>query len=426
MSNDYLTPEQIEEMLMGSGRLDSDIAINDIAELKLEDYLSQEEVDVLGEIGNISMGTSATTLFSMLGRKVTITTPRTSVHTLNSLQKEYPAPIVVVEVSYTEGIDGNNLLLLKEYDVALITDLLMGGEGDVDESNLELDEIHLSAIREVMNQMVGSSATSMANILGKTVNISTPSTKHILLSDDSISDMFAHTDILVRISFLMEIEGLLKSDIMQIVPLSFAKSQVEALLNAQNEESNEEVDGLMNSDQAIMVEENNYSTAHMVDQPSNQFAMEQSVPSQQYAPPPPPPPQPQSAPQPQYGYMPQQPQFSQPQGHVVRHGVQAQTVQYPTFDAGDSFLGIPMDHIGMIMDVPMKVTVQLGKAKKKIKEIMELNTGSVIVLDKLAGESVEVLVNGILIAKGEVVVVDDNYGVRITEINIPEVNKNVD
>ena len=77
-------------------------------------------------------------------------------------------------------------------------------------------------------------------------------------------------------------------------------------------------------------------------------------------------------------------------------------------------------NIGLILDVPLQVTVELGRTKKSIKDILELSNGSIVELDKLAGEPVDIHVNGKLLAKGEVVVIDENFGVRITDIVSPE------
>ena len=215
---DYLSQEQIEKMLSEAGQIRNGSA------LFADDFLTRDEQDVLGEIGNISMGTAATTMFSLLGKKVTITTPAITMHTLKTLSEEYPAPLVVVEVNYIEGLTGKNLLILKDYDVALITNLLLGEETEIDPDNVDLDETHISAIREVMNQMIGSSATSLADILMTSINISTPLAKKIQLKDEDIYEGFAdQNEPIVKINFKMEIEDLLTSEIMQILPLKFAK-----------------------------------------------------------------------------------------------------------------------------------------------------------------------------------------------------------
>jgi len=356
-NNDFLSQEQIEKMLSDAGQ------VKDGSALTTDDFLSKDEQDVLGEVGNICMGTAATTMFTLLGRKVTITTPAVSVHTLKSLSDEYSAPIVVVEVNYTQGLTGKNLLVLKDYDVALITNLLLGEEGEIDADHIELDETHLSAIREVMNQMVGSSATSLADILGTPINISTPEARKIQLEEEGILHAFADSDEpIVKINFKMEIEGLLTSEIMQILPLPFAKNMAESVIGGtqQVEEAKAEVEN------------------------------------------------------------PPEPMTVGAASGAKDEDIKVKSARLPSFDSLEQREGGPLlKNIDMIQDVPMKVTVELGRTKKKIKDILDFNTGFVIVLDKIAGEAVDILVNGKSIGKGEVVVIDDNYGVRITEINLP-------
>jgi len=255
---DVLSQEEIEKMLSAAGQIDEepavdadadagdvvdgadangagaavDAAMSDVAAdgpnaFNTDEYLSKDEVDVLGEIANMCMGTSATTMSTLLSKRVTITTPRVSIQNLEMLSNEYPAPLIVAEVSYIEGITGDNLLILKEYDVALITNVLLGESTDIEPGEVDLTEIHMSAMNEVMNQMVGSSATSLADILNRMINISTPTTKRLELKDDLTVCSFAdRKEPFVKISFKMEIEDLLSSEIMQIMPLQLAKDMV--------------------------------------------------------------------------------------------------------------------------------------------------------------------------------------------------------
>lgn len=419
MSNDnMMSQEEVEKMLKAAGQIEGEPAGEDSQAVNspfpLNDYLTKQEQDVLGEIGNICMGTSATTMYTLLNRNVTITTPRESIHTMDTLSKEYPAPIVAVEVNYIEGIEGKNLLILKEYDVALMTDVLMGGDGSgVDPNNIVLDEMHLSAIREVMNQMVGSSATSLANILNIAVNISTPTAKHINMQEESnLDSLFEKDEKLVKISFKMEIEDLLTSEIMQVLPVGFAKQLVGKLLDIQSNEK-----------QAPPV-----AVPHEAAPTMEAPAPAPAAVSQPAAPTPAPAAEPAPAKnlQPAMAMSPQQGNITQTENYgLVRNPaeVQAKQVEFPNFDLQNQALGTEVENIAMLANVPMSVTVELGKSKKRIKEILEFNAGSVVVLDKLAGEPVDILVNGRPIAKGEVVVVDDNYGVRITEINVATLEK---
>lgn len=449
--NSMMTQEQIEEMLRNAGQIDTPQSGVD---LNLDTYLTKDEQDALGEMGNICMGTAATTMYTLLGKQVSITTPQLTMHTWETLSAAHPLPLVVVEVHYLEGLEGNNLLVLKEYDVALITDLLIGGNGTVDPENVVLDEINLSAIREVMNQMVGSSATSLANMLQRTVNISTPMSKRIQLKDERLSDVIPDDAPILKVAFKMEIEGLLSSEIMQIFPVDFAKNIADELLNPYGGQTvsappppppapkAEEPAGVPMSSAEMFAP----SAADDGGSFASQFAAAAAAavanpePPPQYAPPPPSPymqpqsqyPQPQYAPAPQYA---PQPQYAQapppyggpePYGRSVRdpHTTEVKEVQYPSFARTDAppVPGLESEGLRRLMNVPMEVMVELGHAVKTVKEILELNVSSVVVLDKLAGELVEVLVNGVQVARGEVVVIDDNYGVRITELNTAELS----
>lgn len=446
--NNIMSQEQIEELLRNAGQVDAaPVALN----LDVNNYLTQDEQDALGEMGNICMGTAATTMYTLLGRKVTITTPSLSLHNRETLAAEHPLPLVVVEVQYTEGIKGNNLLLLKEYDAALITDLLMGGSGNLDPDNIVLDEISLSAIREVMNQMVGSSATSLASLLHKTINISTPASRRIVIGEDNLSSIFQRGDIVLKIAFKMEIENLLTSEIMQVLPIDFSRTLANELLYPQPEEP--EVDWNQHADLA----QNVYTPQDATMMPQQEPT---PAPPPQSAPTPPPPP-PQSAqqpvpppymeanqpqaqppyapgyyPYPPYGYPPAyaptpgmmgQPPVPPQASGVLKDpsNVNVRDVEYPVFGAvGPTTDGrIETQNLWRLLDVPMEVTVELGRCTKTIKQVLDMNVGTVVVLDKLAGEMVEVLVNGIQVARGEVVVIDDSYGVRITELNSAELSE---
>jgi len=412
VSNEVLSQEEIEAMLNQAGQIDgSDIedaeqpgesaatAVAGENGFRVEDYLTQEEQDLLGEVGNICMGTSATTMSTLLSKRVTITTPQIYMHNLATLSEQYPAPVVVADVGYTEGLNGDNLLILKEYDVALITNSLLGESTDIDPNNIELNEIHLSAIGEVMNQMIGSSATALSDLLHKTINISTPVIKKLVMDQEKISDSFSNLDeMLVKITFKMEIEDLLTSEIMQVIPLDFAKEMSYTMMNSMGAETSNEP--LKAPDMSTIS-----ATSSTYDALQSSPAAAPVQPAEQ---------QPAAAP-----VMPQT--QAAPASHNVikeQQNVSVQTAQFPTFNTAVES-NVPLDNIEMLLDVPMQVTVELGKTKKMIKEILDFNMGSVIVLERVAGEAIDILVNGKKIGKGEVVVIDDNYGIRITEINMP-------
>lgn len=355
-----------------------------------EDLLSDMEKDALGEIGNISMGSAATTLSTLLGHKVNITTPHVDVAPMNVIQQNYPMPYLVVEVAYTVGIDGNNVFAIQATDAAVIADLMMGGDGTNPDS--ELNEIHMSAVGEAMNQMMGAVATSLSTMFSKKIDISPPKVNLVDFGKEDLAKEQS-TEPVVRAAFRMEVDGLIDSEIMQIITVKVAKEMVDALMNGPEEEP---------------------------------------------APPPPPPksatpppPKAAPAPAPQQNYPPPQQDYSQPrQPPQQGYGYGASQMQpnvvnnMPVSPAQFTPLSVePVQineaNIGLILDVPLQVTVELGRTKKTIKEILDLSTGSIVELDKLAGEPVEIQVNGHFLAKGEVVVIDENFGVRITEIATP-------
>jgi flagellar motor switch protein FliN len=355
--------------------------------------LTAEEIDALGEVGNICMGTAATTLCEILGRRVRITTPRVRVVNLQELSAQYQMPFVVVEVKYTEGLEGNNVLILREDDVRLITDLMMGGEGVVN-SEEALGELHMSAISEAMNQMMGSSATSMSDMLGRAIQISPPRSTVQHINDDAMHEIFSDSGDLIQVSFSLEIEGLVNSEIMHLMPIWFGRELVNALLNPGQDSA---------AASALPEEE---AELEIPPEPAPRCAPPSDEPAAV-----PKPQQRSEAPKPERahsGYTAAPP----PRAPVV----DARPIKYTSFDEDEGEPEPKTDGINLIIDVPMQVTIELGKCKKTVKEILEFNTGTILVLDKLAGEPVEIVVNEKLIARGEVIQIDDNYGVRITEI----------
>jgi flagellar motor switch protein FliN len=380
--SDMLSQEEIDALLRG------DSGPSQPNSSSIEQILTDEEKDALGEIGNISMGTSATTLYTLLNQKVNITTPRVTVLTWEELSNQYPVPYVAVQVEYKEGLVGSNLLILKEDDVKIITDLMMGGTGETNSD--PITDLHLSAISEAMNQMIGSSSTSLASMFNKRIDISPPKAFSMFFNDPTIANKFVADDQVVKIAFKMEIGDIIDSEIMQLLPIEFARSLVSNLFGnmAAPEEAPKQV---------------------------------QTKPT----PAPAPAPKPQAPPQIQvqqiqnegaYSRQPvyqEQQRTSSPQREEARM-VNVQPIQYQSFDSDQ--WATEKESIDLIKDIPLEVTVELGRTKKLIKDILEFGPGTILELDKLAGEPVDILVNGKYIAKGEVVVIDESFGVRITDI----------
>lgn len=382
-----LSQDEINALLSGMNAGSSDPQ-PDPQPAATEEILTDIEKDAIGEIANISMGTSATTLYSLVNRKVNITTPTVSIANWKNFIDEQEKPCVFIQIKYTEGLDGANILIMRERDVKVITDLMMGGDG----SNIdgELGELHLSAISEAMNQMMGSSATSLSSMLGRMIDISPPEASLVnILENKNGADIapFLGGDF-VKIEFRMQIEDLVDSTIMQLYPIDFAKSLYKIFMEQQM----------------------GTSAAPAQPDPAPQ---PQSVPAPQPQPAPAPQPQPQPYVPPQ-AEMPQMPQMQQAMPQMQQANIQP--AQFQAFNTQMPQQMASQENIGLIMDVPLEVTVELGRTKKSIAEILDFTPGTIIELDKIAGEPIDVLVNGKFVAKGEVVVIEESFGIRVTEI----------
>lgn len=407
MSDEMISQEEIDALLRGESLVDKQ-PVNEAAtddDVRVEDYLNEMEQDALGEIGNISFGSSATALSSLLGQKVDITTPSISMINRNKLEEEFPHPYVAVQVEYTMGLLGMNLLVIKQSDAAIIADLMLGGDGL--NPNEELGEIQLSAVQEAMNQMMGSAATSMSAIFNKKVDISPPSIDLMNITKKEGEENIPEDDLLVKVSFRLRIGTLIDSNIMQLLPLHFSKNIVDSLLNGGAEE--EEVVPTpepVTPTPAPSLEKESVAPPQQQATPQQQSQMQQAPPvQQQYQ-------------QPMYDSMQQQyqqPMYQQQPQMQQAPPVNVQPAQFASFESTN--LGQNENrNLNMLLDIPLQVTVELGRTKRSVKEILELSGGSIIELDKLAGEPVDILVNSRLIATGEVVVIDENFGVRITDV----------
>lgn len=363
-----------------------------------EDILTAEEKDAVGEISNISLGSSATTLFALVNQRVNISTPTVSICEWKELSNQYPRPCVFIEISYKEGLDGKNILILQERDVKIIADLMMGGDG----SNIEgeLNDLHLSAISEAMNQMMGASSTSLSTMFEMKIDISPPSASLIDLNDvmesKGMEEFLSHE--FVKVSFRMEIGNLIDSELMQLYPVDFAKSLYKKFINDEAEAS----------------------------------APAPAAPAPAAPQPAPAPAAPQPAPVPQQAAAPMQdlntmamamgqmqgmmqPQMAMPYVMPPVQDVNISPAQFQAFQPVQSPL-LQTENIDLLLDVPLEVTVELGRTSKSIKEILDFAPGTIVELNRLAGEPIDVLVNGKYVAKGEVVVIEEAFGIRVTEV----------
>lgn len=401
-----LSQEEINALLSGIDDTTADSAAADVIE-----KLDEMEKDMMGEISNISMGTAATTMSSLVNQKVDITTPNVSIAYWDDLVGQYDRPCVFLQISYREGLSGNNVLILKENDVKIIADLMMGGDG----TNISdpLGELHLSAISEAMNQMMGSASTSLSSMLNMKIDISPPTASLIDLNDTV--DEGDITDFLkggfVKISFKMTIGDLVDSEIMQLYPVDFCKnlcakfmsSSETAAGDTSQESAKQEAPAPAPAPMPAPVAP---APAAMEQQPMQQMGMPMQpgmmgMPMQQMG-------------------MPMQPGMMgmpmQQMGYMSpMQEVNVQNAQFQAFSP-DIVAANQRENINLIMDVPLEVTVELGRTTKSIQDILEFSPGTIIELDKIAGEPIDVLVNGKYVARGEVVVIEESFGVRVTEI----------
>ncbi len=383
MNDGILSQDEIDALLRG----DSPSESNSVSSAS---QLNDFERDTLGEIGNICMGTAATTLSTLLRKKVSITTPDVEVIDRDAFGQQYPLPYVVVEVEYSYGLTGANVLVIKESDAAIIADLMMGGDG-TNTSGIALEDIMLSAVGEAMNQMVGSATTSLSSMFNQRIDITPPNVLLVELAQEILKIPSDHSDI-VCIKFKMEIEGLINSELMQIIPMEAVRDMISMAMGGSEPEV--DLESIFEGTTSPVMDDTQ-------PEPTPQAAAPQTPPV--------------GPPAQEFWSSP----VVAPDPSPIRRDQQfaVQPVQFAPIK--DHSVPSTPQNIGLIMDVPLDVTVELGKTRKTIKEILELQQGSIIQLDKLAGEPVDLLVNGKLIAKGEVVVIDENYGIRINAIISP-------
>lgn len=415
MSNNFLSQEEINALLSGESTDSEDNNVSSDVNEDMEDAITEADKDLLGEIGNISMGSASTALYQLINQQVNITTPVVSVTTLKEIKEGFETPNIVLDIEYIAGIVGRNILIIKTYDGLVISNLMMGGDGKVTDVH-ELSELEISAVSEAMNQMIGSAATSMATMFGRKVDISPPTSK--VVTDDlvPISDSIPEDQPIVKVSFKMTIGDIVDSNIMQIFPIETAKNIVSIMTGEDSSDDTKESQPEKPKEEPIVNKE-------IHTQPEQQMQQNVSEPQMQYEQPQMQMQQQQYAPQQQmqgYGQPQMQSYMQQPQmygGGQVQQYAQPVEVHQAAFEPLTPQNSVPpIKNIDLIMDVPLDISVVLGRTKKSIQDILNLGAGSLIELDKLAEEPVEILVNGKQIALGEVVVVDENFGVRITSI----------
>ncbi|MFZ5898516.1 MAG: flagellar motor switch phosphatase FliY [Bacillota bacterium] len=330
-----------------------------------EDHLTPEESDALGEIGNICMGSASTALSMLLNRQVNITSPKVSVIKKDEFIRSFEVPLVAIQVVFTEGLEGSAVFVIKAPDAAVIADLMMGGDGT--SPPRELGEMEISAAAEAMNQMIGSSSTALASLVGRPVNIAPPNAVYLDVSESVGSIPFDLDDPMVVVAFKMTIGDLISTEIMNIMPVATAKQEAALLLE---------------------------SVAGQAAQESREWDLGPASPPGEQATP----------------------------VAEDRPAAQPGFPEEPQEEKEPVWLSEVIDNnkMRLFMDIPLKVSVVLGRTKRPVSEVLSLVPGSIVELSSLADEPVDVLVNGTVVARGEVVVVNENFGVRITNILSPE------
>ncbi|WP_339227718.1 flagellar motor switch phosphatase FliY [Oceanobacillus sp. FSL K6-2867] len=378
MNDGMLSQEEIDALL--------NISDDNTSEENKQSYLSDIEIDALGEIGNISFGSSATTLSTLLNQKVEITTPVVDIIERNQIGDEFTFEPVSIQVNYIEGFTGKNVFVIKAKDAAIIANIMLGGDGTNPDS--ELNEIHLSAVQEAMNQMMGAAATSMSTVFNKRVDISPPS-----ILDEEVSgadnEVVFDEEVYIKVFFKLTVGTLINSNMMQLIPLRFAKELVNELLKDSDDradENNDEAAATLAAESPVLQDSLTNQQKQIAYYDSSQTETRNETSGPQY--------------------------LGQ---RVTSTDAKAQQAAFSDFEKVELNSG-QQRNLDMLLDIPLKVTVELGRTKKSINDILELASGSIIELDKLAGEPVDILVNDKLVAEGEVVVIEENFGVRVTDI----------
>ena len=417
-----------------------------------QNIFNSMELDAIGELMNISLGSSATAVSNMLDHRVDITTPTVEVVTVENFSLGDLEPAIGIEIKYVSGLEGSNIMLLKRGDVKVIVDILMGCETPDEE--FELNELTVSAVCEVMNQMMGAASTALSDFLGYSVNISTPQSFALDDLETFKKEHFPPSDgNLVVVRFMLGIENVLKSEFVNVMSVELARDLLagfEMNFGSPTEEapapapepvpapapqpapaasgggatlSQEEIERLMGGGAASAPApaptpqpaptasgggatlsqeeiERLMGGGAAAQQPVQQPVMQQPVMQQPVMQQP----------------MMQQPMMQQPMMQQEPRLITARQAQLPALDVEDRLGKEQADNLEMIMSVPLEISVEIGRTRRKVEDILSFTKGSLVVLDKLAGDQVDLFVNGLCVAKGDVVVIDDNFGVRITEV----------
>ena len=399
-----------------------------------QNIFSPMEIDAIGEIMNISLGSSATAVSNMLDHRVDITTPSVSVVPIEEFTLGELEPAIGIEIKYVSGLEGSNIMLLKRHDVKTIVEILMGTE--ISDEEFEFNDLTISAVCEVMNQMMGAASTALSDFLGRSVNISTPQSFTLDDLDQFEREHFQYDSGMVVVAkFMLSIENVLKSEFVNVMSVDLARELIAGFgvdlsdgegKGAKSEEevkpepstggaklSQEEIERLMSGGAPSAPPPASSGSGKLSQEEIEQLMSGMAPSAAQAAPPRQPEPQQSSArPDEAAGqYMPAPPAYAG-EPRVIN----TKPVQLPPLDVADKIGQEQAQNLELIMSVPLEVSVEIGRTRRKVEDILTFSKGSLVVLDKLAGDQVDLFVNGLCVARGDVVVIDDNFGIRITEV----------
>ena len=399
-----------------------------------QNIFSPMEIDAIGEIMNISLGSSATAVSNMLDHRVDITTPSVSVVPIEEFTLGELEPAIGIEIKYVSGLEGSNIMLLKRHDVKTIVEILMGTE--ISDEEFEFNDLTISTVCEVMNQMMGAASTALSDFLGRSVNISTPQSFTLDDLDQFEREHFQYDSGMVVVAkFMLSIENVLKSEFVNVMSVDLARELIAGFgvdlsdgegKGAKSEEevkpepstggaklSQEEIERLMSGGAPSAPPPASSGSGKLSQEEIEQLMSGMAPSAAQAAPPRQPEPQQSSArPYEAAGqYMPAPPAYAG-EPRVIN----TKPVQLPPLDVADKIGQEQAQNLELIMSVPLEVSVEIGRTRRKVEDILTFSKGSLVVLDKLAGDQVDLFVNGLCVARGDVVVIDDNFGIRITEV----------
>ena len=398
-----------------------------------QNIFSPMEIDAIGEIMNISLGSSATAVSNMLDHRVDITTPSVSVVPIEEFTLGELEPAIGIEIKYVSGLEGSNIMLLKRHDVKTIVEILMGTE--ISDEEFEFNDLTISAVCEVMNQMMGAASTALSDFLGRSVNISTPQSFTLDDLDQFEREHFQYDSGMVVVAkFMLSIENVLKSEFVNVMSVDLARELIAGFgvdlsdgegKGAKSEEevkpepstggaklSQEEIERLMSGGAPSAPPPASSGSGKLSQEEIEQLMSGMAPSAAQAAPPRQPEPQSSARPYEAAGqYMPAPPAYAG-EPRVIN----TKPVQLPPLDVADKIGQEQAQNLELIMSVPLEVSVEIGRTRRKVEDILTFSKGSLVVLDKLAGDQVDLFVNGLCVARGDVVVIDDNFGIRITEV----------